>query len=168
MKQDTLTVVVDSREKNPLLFSNSFEWTDQRMKSRIVQVKTEVETVDAGDYYLRGYEDVVRIERKGSIAEVQQNLFGGDRGRAMRAFKKFQDSCEYPYLLIDESVVGMNRKSRYCKRPKMVQDFLYRELAVRRIGLLWLPQLTSVSGKKIVTDSLLRIMWAHCCTASAA
>lgn len=161
MKRKKLTVVVDSREKQPLVFPSRMEWTDTRWRRHLLDIETETRTVDAGDYYIDGYEDIIRIERKGSISEVRNNLIGADKRRALSALGRFQKSCKYPYLYIDESLIGFNRKSQYVQFPDGVQDFLFRELAARGISLLWLPDQSSMLGKRLIGETLLRIMWAH-------
>jgi hypothetical protein len=105
-----VTVLVDDREKVPLLFPDEICWHPQRTSStddQVIQVKTSRQRLEDGDYYLEDYPDYCRIERKYSNAELTNNFLTRDYRRARYAFERFSESCIYPYLLLDMSLAKL-------------------------------------------------------------
>ena len=97
-----LTVVVDSREKKALVFPKSVMVYDSLCgRPRRLLVSTVREKMEAGDYMLRGYEDVVRVERKGSYREVEGNMLTRDIERQVRAFKKLEGASVFKGLFLE-------------------------------------------------------------------
>lgn len=95
-----LTIVTDSREKQPILFPPRMEWTDLKMRRHILELNSVTKTLEAGDYHLEGYEHITAIERKGSIEEIKNNLIGSDRRRASRALTRFQSPASIRTCLL--------------------------------------------------------------------
>ena len=98
------TVIRDTREKNGWMFSKYDKCAGM-----------ESGTLHTGDYTLRGFEEVVCVERKASVSELAINL--GKKKKAFYAemqrikdypFKflvfefSFSDLAEYPYSLLTE------------------------------------------------------------------
>jgi hypothetical protein len=83
-------ILRDTREKQPW----DFEWYNEVKK-------VEVCTVKVGDYTLKGYEDLVAIERKRSTGELAIN-FGKKRKQFLAEMEKMRDYkwryviCEFP------------------------------------------------------------------------
>jgi ERCC4-type nuclease len=78
-----LNVIVDTREQKPLEFPDGCEIT--------------VAKLDTGDYSLKGYEDILCIERKGSLVEFYRNATQQrfiDELERMRPFK-------YKFLVLE-------------------------------------------------------------------
>lgn len=160
----TITVIRDKNEKQGLRWPDpcTLDWYDFQHKPHVSRVKVVEKIMWAGDYTLEGYEDVVCIERKGSIDELRQNLFSErDRDRASAAFEKFSQCARWTYLLVDATLAAMHKVSRYCKTPDRVRDFFYREMIARRINILWMPSPTTDSGRFMQAKELTRFMWAH-------
>lgn len=97
----SLTVLIDSREKLPLLFPARLVHYDAHGRGALVDIVTDRATLAAGDYALRGYEAAGLVERKGSAQEVIGNLLTRDRRRATVAFRRLVAQTRRPALLLD-------------------------------------------------------------------
>lgn len=158
---EQLTLLVDSREKKPLSFPKTFTWTDPWWKRKTMRIVQKDVKLSEGDYAIEGHENLVLIERKGSIRELRDNLFAGDAPRAKKAFKRLADACKYPYLLLDFSLSSATQATREVEFPDAIRDFFYREMATYGIRLLWLPQLYTTVGRRKVGEEVLRVLWGH-------
>lgn len=104
---DKLKVIIDSRERNPLLFPDVLVVFGQAAvcrseKPKTYLVDTKVQTMRAGDYTLEGYEKLVLVERKAGIEqELMKNTLSGDRERFFRALGRLAETASYPYLYIE-------------------------------------------------------------------
>lgn len=79
------TVIKDTREQDGWIFSEFDKCSGM-----------EVKTLNTGDYTLKGYEEVVCIERKGSTAEIAMNL-----GRKKGPFEHEMERMKYfPFSFI--------------------------------------------------------------------
>lgn len=81
-----LTIVIDTREKEPLTFLNA---------------KVESGTLDAGDYSLRKWENQIAIERK-SLSDLLCSL-GVERKRFFREIHRLK-GLEYSAIVIEASL----------------------------------------------------------------
>ena len=95
-----ITILVDSREKCPLLFPAILRYADQGGTIHAVHLKTARAALEVGDYCIQGYPLCGVVERKGSVREVCSNLLTGDRRRATSAFLRLGTS-QVPVLLLD-------------------------------------------------------------------
>lgn len=105
LKHPKPTLLVDSREKEPFKF---------RASSNLEG--TEVAKLDAGDYAVKGHEDLICIERKKSATELAGN-FGRNRDRFAREFERMQ-VCQFKYVVVEDhwsSVLG--KSIRHSKMP---------------------------------------------------
>ena len=84
------TVIKDTREQDGWFFGEYDKCEGM-----------EIGTLHTGDYTLKGYEDVVCIERKASVSEISMNL-----GRKKQAFFNEMDRMKdfhFRYLLLEFS-----------------------------------------------------------------
>lgn len=156
----TLTVVIDSREKRPLVFPATLEvWT--RNKAERVQVQTETAKLDAGDYLLKGFEDRAVVERKGSVRELAQNLLTRDQLRQGRAFRRLADACEHPYLFLHTTATSLLSANQYNSEPdRLVQKLAW---ALDKFGLhfILVPLTSSVASRRLVGTIALNLLVGH-------
>lgn len=88
MTEADMTILVDSRERQPWDFSKYHN--------------TEVATLKTGDYTIKGMENLICIERKKNATELFINLF-----RKKKAFSnemKRMDAFKFKYIIIEQSL----------------------------------------------------------------
>jgi ERCC4-type nuclease len=107
----SVVLLVDSREKRPLIFPAHVKWFDEKRKPHIVRLEVERATLSEGDYALKGHEDLVLVERKGSAQELWSNLLTKDLKRTRAAFRRLVDACKHPVLLMDFRFLDMASKN---------------------------------------------------------
>ena len=91
------TIIIDSREKDPFRFRASASLE-----------KAEVAKLDAGDYAIKGMEDLITIERKQSVTELAGN-FGRNRDRFEREMDRMQ-SIKFKYVVVEDHWSSLNGK----------------------------------------------------------
>jgi ERCC4-type nuclease len=114
------TILVDSREKNPFKFRASASLEG-----------TEVVKLDAGDYAIKGHEDLVCIERKQSATELAGNL-GKNRARFEREMERMQ-SFKFKYIIVEDHWSSILGKS--IKHSRMTPRAVFESLVA--FGLLY-------------------------------
>lgn len=149
-----VTVLIDERERKPLEFPKSLWWWSPARHEHLLRVRTVVKRLRTGDYAIRGYRDVVLVERKGSLSELAKNLFTRDVSRFRAALDRLQRECRHPTLLLDMS--AQLRASRYARNPDQIIDGITREAIQRGLHLLWLPP---TSRGTRTGELVLRWMW---------
>lgn len=93
-KESNVTIIQDTREKNPWKFSRSELITDVKVKK-----------LDTGDYSLPGLEKIFTIERKQSVSEIANNITEkrfADVINRLRGFKYKYIICEFDASNISE------------------------------------------------------------------
>lgn len=115
----------------------------------------------AGDYHLEGYEGVCRVERKGSLGELANNLLSDDYERALKAFEKFTASTENPYLLVECTPSELQRETRWTKQPERILDALMSLVERLKLRLLLVGSCKTAKQKRVVGELVLRLMMAH-------
>ena len=88
------TVIKDTREKDGWIFS-PYDMCDGM----------EVNTLHTGDYTLRGFEDVVCVERKASVSEIATNL--GKKKKAFYNEMERMRDFNFRYLLLEFSALDV-------------------------------------------------------------
>lgn len=91
------TVIRDTREKK------NHGWTWNARKG--VCAGTVERKLDTGDYSLEGFEDILTIERKGSVSEWAQNV-------TQKRFKNELlrlDKIKYPWIMLEFTVTDVLR-----------------------------------------------------------
>ncbi len=100
------TVIRDTREKQ----NHGWIWNPRKD----LCTGTVMRKLDTGDYTLDGFEDVLAIERKGSVAEWAQNV-------TQKRFKKELqrlDKIKYPWILLEFSIDDVLRYPAGSGMPK--------------------------------------------------
>ena len=110
--QKKLTILIDTREKQPLTFSR-FHTTLKGARSGKLQtlLKTSVESVEisvekkqmaTADYALKGFEDCCLIERKQNLFELFGNVITvPGRRRFKDELIRLNNECRTPFLLLE-------------------------------------------------------------------
>ena len=156
------TVIIDRNEHKPWAFPKTIKWyEDRNSRGKLVVVKTERKVLKAGDYLLKGSEDLCIVERKASLEELSNNLFGDDYKRAKDAFKRLSDSTENPYLAIECSLGDLTSKSRWVQEPARVMDALMALMERLRFRFILLGRVNTLSQKRHAGELVLRLMLSH-------
>lgn len=78
---------------------------------------TTIETMRTGDYTLKGYEDYLCIERKGSVVEVAGNLIQPRFYEELERLEEFQ----FPFLVLEFNMDDLIRYPFGCGLPAHVR-----------------------------------------------
>jgi len=155
----SLTAVTDSREHEGyrLPFPDFIKVHLRRSKTpTLIKIAREVDTMPAGDYTLKGFENVVLVETKRSAREVRENLLTPDFRRSSRAFDNL-GMCRNPILACE-----FGQSELLCGEygsPELVDHFA---AAVARHNLrVWFcgPR-SDVAARRRTAEVLLRLMIA--------
>jgi len=160
------TVIVDSREKRPLLFPSHLIVLDPtvrpspsavktiRLATRVEKLGPEHPEVNRGDYYLEGYPDRVIIERKGSIDEIAMNMFRPHRRlRIIEEMKYLSGRCSTPIWLTYGSPRALLTPTRETKCPGPAMDALI-DLLLRHTIMLWIVNKPALIASRRATGEL--------------
>lgn len=96
-----IIILSDTREQHPFIFEN-----ESKVKSGYCTkiITTEITTIDAGDYTIKGYEDIVRIERKASLCELMGNMIPiQNKERFERELEKLKN-VKHKYIIVESSL----------------------------------------------------------------
>lgn len=97
-----LTVIQDSRERTPLRFPAHIKVHLRRSKTpTLIKITTEVDTLPAGDYTIKGFDNVVLIETKRSARELHDNLLTADYRRASCALERLATTTKKPIFVCE-------------------------------------------------------------------
>ena len=148
-------VLIDSREKYPLLFPASlchFRTNHSSESPHHVLVKTCVRSMPEGDYALEGCESSCLIERKGSGRELCGNLLGSDRQRAVSSLRRLSQATAHPVLLLDTSIRDLMDNWSTGVHPEHTVCSLLQILSTLNITLLSLgPGKTATARRQLGT-----------------
>lgn len=162
----TITVDMDTAEKlgHRLLFPATIKWYPDRNEEsgRLITLKVHRHRLDAGDYAIKGFHNVVIVEAKRSIGEITTNLLTADFRRARQAFQRLIESTEHPYLLLDMSPAEAFRTSAYAENPQLAFDHLSFLMADLGLGLIWAGPCRSDATRRRLGEQIVRLMLAHC------
>lgn len=139
-----VTVLVDTREKKPLLFPSHLkilplvEALKRRSTPQIVTVNVCPHRMVIGDYAVKQYEHLVTVERKGSIGELMHNASGGDRARFLKAIERLK-VIKHPILFLDclPTSVFNPPPSLADRDPMMAVDVILGLAAHLNLHLIW-------------------------------
>jgi len=155
-KAPNYTVIKDTRERDGWFFSPYDKCAGM-----------EVETLHTGDYTLRGFEDVVCVERKASVTELANNL-----GKSKKAFYaemvrmqdfpfkflifefSFTDVAEFPLCLLsdeekEEYFKYLDYKKTTEEEPSLIDEI--EEIKRPKIGKrLDIVEQTKIKGKYLI------------------
>ena len=163
---NSITVLIDNREKRPLLFPSYITIDHPRIigKTQKIKVITQSIHLPAGDYLLKGYSDCCIAERKGSQSEVIHNLFNPkDSARQGRALKKLVSACRHPILLLEVSPSKLLSPSGFLNGwdPDVLLHRITRTISQYNLQVLWLAQPASVSARRNLGTALLHLMLSY-------
>lgn len=163
-----ITVLIDSREKpikdggNPLLFPT---WIDLRIDrtttQHMIQIKTKVVPMPAGDYTIEGQDHVSIIETKRSLRELYNNVCTKDWARTSRALKKLAEACQYPYLVLEMTPSELFRVSRFVPDPHLVFDRWMQVVARLGLRVMFTGCASQPGPRRKLGEQLVRLMLAH-------
>lgn len=157
-----LIVLIDKREKLPILFPASLKfWPDRGLHPEIIPIRTKRITMDAGDYALKGFERTCIIERKGSVRELHQNLLTKDWTRCEEAFNRLAGATADPYLLLEIPSAEFLRVSKEVPHPERVFDILTRLVHDYGFRLWFTGNCRHPRTRRALGEQMIRVMLAH-------
>lgn len=135
-----LTVLIDRREKRPLLFPPGFWWVQPGNGTHYIRIQTKIKTLPTGDYVLDKYESISALERKGSWSEIHTNVNTKDMRRFNRCLDRLIESVLYPWILLDFPIVQGKRVSGIDRTQEWnAHDKLTRMCMQKNIPIFWWP-----------------------------
>ncbi len=160
-----MTVLVDSREKYPVLFPATVLYYPTRAVHpfHIIHITPEVVEMQTGDYALKGYEDTCIIERKGAMTEISANLCSKDYARSHAAFERLAKETKHPYLVLEETPAGMLPSHYPSTRPTpdRVTDAFLREVCEFGLSLIFVGKAKSPGSRRKLGHFLLKVLLGH-------
>lgn len=78
--------------------------SEDKKPGKVRILGTTFESMDAADYSIQGYEDLVRIERKMGFRELFTNLFDKDNKERFEIELTKLSSVKYKYLIVESSI----------------------------------------------------------------
>jgi hypothetical protein len=161
MIPNTVTVLIDTREKKTLLFPSWVDFRcDRTLKVHSIQVKTKRVIMPAGDYTLEGYDHLTILETKRSLRELHNNVCS-DWGREARALKRLSEACEYPYMVWEMTPSELFRKSPHVPDPQLVFDRWMQAIARFNLRLMFAGSGPGPGPRRKLGEQLIRLMLAH-------
>lgn len=159
----SVTLLIDSREKYPLLFPESVKWYEDHGVGdpKLIRVKTRIQELPFGDYCILGYESSACVERKGSLEELHQNLQTSDRARFIRAIEKMVKGCQSPYLLLDVAPLDLWKPTPRTQDPASVWDALCSVVVKYRLCVIWGASAKFPGPRRILGEQILRLLLSH-------
>lgn len=159
----TVTILIDTRERIPLLFPAWIDFqADRSGETHHIKVNTDNVCMPAGDYTLRGHDDVCIFETKRSMSELHRNVCTIDWDRERKALQRLGDACTYKYLLWELTPSELGLKTKYVPDPAVVIDRWMQ--AIQRFGLRLMLSGTSNKGpgpRRKLGDLVVRTMLTH-------
>ena len=137
----TITVQIDSREKNPVPFPAAIKIVnpEKRGERMLVKVQTEKLPLPCGDYRLKEYPDCCVVERKGGQRELFKNMFNPlDSVRQAKSFRKLA-ACEYPYVVVELQPEEIMRKSQHVPDTEALVHRMTMAFVKYGFHVLWIP-----------------------------
>lgn len=100
-KLPELVIIRDTREKE----GKGWFFQEEKRPGRMQIVNTVVEGLNAGDYAVKGYEDILRIERKNGFEELFGNLATREyRDRFYREMERLRSTVKHPFIIVESNV----------------------------------------------------------------
>lgn len=156
-----ITVLIDTREKFPLLFPKTLDWhRGGRGRPHTFLVKTKTVRLPAGDYALLGYDEAL-IERKGSLRELSNNIFSLDARRSRAAFQKLIEATENPYLLLDLTLGEMMTATEHVQDAKIIVDALLDLTQELGLKLLIVGGCRAAGARRMLGEFVIRLLLSH-------
>ena len=163
-----MTVLIDSREKMPVLFPATILYYPTRAARpfHLIHIDQKVVEMRTGDYALKGYEDTCLIERKGAMTEISVNLCSKDYARSHAALKRLAGETRHPYLMLEETPAGMLPSHYPSDRPTpdRVCDAFLREVCGLGLSLIFVGKAKSPGNRRKLGHFMLKILIGHAMT----
>lgn len=155
--QKKFTVVIDTREQNPLLFPPQLVLRGIRR-----DIKTRKKKCPAGDYYLEGYKKTCIVERKASVRELQKNLTDSkDRRRFKRATDALLKATDNPVIAVEGSVSALLTPTRHVRKPGHIIQKLLDMCVSRGIQVWFVGRCKSPTARRRAGELILRGLLAQ-------
>ena len=160
----TITVLCDNREKYPLIYPKTINFLDpETLRSRRLKVKTEILTLECGDYCIKEFGAKVGVERKGSAIEIHQNFFTEDSVRAGKAFKKFKEWYDHCIVFLECTPYEFVEPSQVVKNPEKVFDVFQRFCIKNDFDFIVFPKVKTAMQRQAVGTMVLHYMLNKVC-----
>ncbi len=111
-----VTILCDDRERHP--------W---KMPCKMFKLKKK--RLKVGDYTIKGFEDIIAIEKKSGIVELISNLSSKDRPR-FKAFLKRLSLYPIKCIVIEDSLSHIEAAFRSCPKTHLEPASIYYWLSV--------------------------------------
>ena len=129
-----------------------------RRKEATIRIHSVNHKMDTGDYALQGYENVVLIERKGSLSEIAGYCLTKDgRRRFISQIDRLKESASVPYVLLEGTPQDLKKPTVYVPKPHLALDAFQRILMEREVPLLLLPS-TTLSARRGMGEWVARLL----------
>lgn len=151
-----IQVIIDSREKRPLLFPATLNF-----RGRLYTIETIRRRLDAGDYMLEHAPQLAGIERKAGLREIHQNFLTTDSRRAHKALVRFAGAYEHPLLLLESSTSQLMTPTKYFPRPGGIVQQILDACADLKIGLLLVGRCAQTTTRRKAGELALRALLAY-------
>lgn len=155
-----LTVIQDTREQTPLRMpANVRLW--QGREPVVAKVNVEEKLLVGGDYAIKGWEALARVERKGSLEELWTNLFDKtDSHRFQRSLDKMQTNSRHSALFLDfpvqyDTLINGEPAEEVIQR-------VFEISASRSLPVLWVPPGRTPKTVTNSGDVLVRWLFGTC------
>lgn len=162
MIPNKITVLIDSRERHPLLFPKWITVHPDRTSEEVhVEVSTEVVVMPAGDYTLKGYDGICIAETKRSLRELYTNVCTKDWTREVKALKRLFDACKYPLLVWEMTPSELFRTSSSVPDPHLVFDRWMQVVAAFNLRLMITGVGCGPGPRRKLGEQIIRLMLAY-------
>ena len=157
-----LPIYTDKAEKDAVSFPEVVRWYNAWTRlTYLVRIKTIPRVIQTGDYCLGGSwltlvkDELTPVnrrgaksgaeyyrataERKGSIAELNTNLFTSDESRFIAELARMEKFAKYRVLFLDFPVSQAFTPTRYIKQPTYIIDKLMSVCTRYGVEVQWVP-----------------------------
>ena len=129
-----------------------------RRKDVTVRLHSVNHKMDTGDYALQGYENVVLIERKGSLREITGYCLTKDgRRRFISQLDRLKAEASQPYVLLEGTAHDLKKPTVYVPKPHLALDAFQRILMEKEVPLLLLPS-TTLAARRGMGEWVARLL----------
>lgn len=140
-----IIILTDNREQKPWFFEKE---TKARSGYKSIITNCESATIDAADYTIKGYEDLIRIEKKAGFREIMGNYTPKEnQERFVREMEKLKN-VKHKYLVLETSlsndIMGLSVQQMSVPCSRLI-DWIYS--LEQEYGIV--PIFAGDAGKKI-------------------
>lgn len=154
----TQIIVVDTREKRPMLFPDHLPFWVSPTRRVTIKLVIERRTLKTADYILGGAPTCVGIERKRDLDELHNNLCtASGRKRFLACLDRLSSEFEKPILFLEGTPSALVRSHRPETDPTRVRDQLMSACAHYNISLLTIPTAT-IPQRRVAAEWLASLL----------